>query len=96
MPAKPRVGRVWVVPGPGGQLDDPGTHRVVHRKPGPDAVALIKRGRETWSEVAPAAASRTVPPPSPPPPAIGAPAGVCMAYRPVSRRAGSQAWLRGW
>ncbi len=29
-------------------------------------------------------------------PAIGAPAGVCMAYRPVSRRAGSQAWLRGW
>ena len=32
----------------------------------PDAVALIQRGRETRSEVAPAAASRTVPPPSPP------------------------------
>src|SRR5215471_5113254 len=32
--AEPRVGRVWVVLGPGGQLGDPGSHCVIHRKPG--------------------------------------------------------------
>ena len=41
-PAKPRVGRVWVVPGPGGQLDDPGTHRVVHREPGQARTPVIE------------------------------------------------------
>src|SRR5579859_1575150 len=46
MPAKPRIGRVRVVPGPGGQLDDPGTHRTVYRKPGQARTPVVEDPHE--------------------------------------------------
>src|SRR5215469_1955917 len=42
MPTKPRVGRVRVVPGTGGQLDDPGTHRVIHSQPGQAGTPVVE------------------------------------------------------
>ena len=46
MSAKPRVGWIRVVPGPGGQLDDPGTHRVVHGKPGQACAPVVEDPHE--------------------------------------------------